>query len=183
MFKGCCGTPGTGKRRAKAAAAAGPAPLAKVQKMSRRDTDSVGDDLPMPAAAAPPRQREEAPAGAGEGATAPQPVGPGSSAGPPPAIGGLSAATQLQQPDKASTGPPVLVVMRHSIRLDTERPADDWADKASRPYDSPIADVRLPVAAAALLRPYSIGAGGCTLAARMAQLRSCVPPFAPVSNT
>jgi broad specificity phosphatase PhoE len=48
-----------------------------------------------------------------------------------------------------------VVVMRHSRRLD-EDSAATWVDKATRPYDTPIADRDLPVATATELRARGI---------------------------
>ena len=45
---------------------------------------------------------------------------------------------------------PILALMRHSMRLDGECDFasitdEQWHDRMSRPYDTPIADVELPV--------------------------------------
>jgi len=51
----------------------------------------------------------------------------------------------------------VLVVMRHSVRLDAALVAATWSDQEQRPYDSPISDWELPVAACSLLRSRGLG--------------------------
>eukprot|EP01063_Lacrimia_lanifica_P007436 TRINITY_DN1472_c0_g1_i2.p1 TRINITY_DN1472_c0_g1~~TRINITY_DN1472_c0_g1_i2.p1 ORF type:complete len:729 (+),score=206.12 TRINITY_DN1472_c0_g1_i2:51-2189(+) len=60
----------------------------------------------------------------------------------------------------ASSHSHTLVVMRHSIREDTDGWAKAsearWPDKRQRPFDPPISDRHLPVESARLLRPYGI---------------------------
>lgn len=51
----------------------------------------------------------------------------------------------------------VLVVMRHSVRLDTALEAATWPDMEQRPYDTPIKDWELPAAQCALLRSHGLG--------------------------
>ena len=54
-----------------------------------------------------------------------------------------------------SSAPGILVVMRHSVRLDSDATAT-WSDKDARPYDTPISDWRLPAEQAALLQRHSL---------------------------
>lgn len=51
----------------------------------------------------------------------------------------------------------LLVVMRHSVRLDAD-PDATWGDRETRPYDSPIVDSELPGAAAARLEALGLTA-------------------------
>ena len=48
-----------------------------------------------------------------------------------------------------------IIIMRHAPRLDDD-PNEDWLDKATRPYDTPISDFQLPLAQLDLLRPFNI---------------------------
>ena len=55
------------------------------------------------------------------------------------------------EPPAAASPSGVLVVMRHSVRLD-EDPAAEWEDKMRRPYDPPITDFVLPAQQARALK-------------------------------
>ena len=73
----------------------------------------------------------------------------------------------------------VLVVMRHSVRLDAALVAATWSDQEQRPYDSPISDWELPVAACSLLRVVDWGRSIQSWCRRFDvayRLRVCVPP-------
>ena len=70
---------------------------------------------------------------------------------PPTSVEGLAAG---QMGPEARGG--LLVVMRHSVRLDDDAGAA-WPDKRARPYDSPISDFALPVTQAQALLDAGLG--------------------------
>mmetsp|Transcript_16988 Transcript_16988/g.41720 ORF Transcript_16988/g.41720 Transcript_16988/m.41720 type:complete len:325 (+) Transcript_16988:150-1124(+) len=74
---------------------------------------------------------------------------------PSGADGGGAAATPSQPPPPTATDS-YMVVMRHSVRLD-EDPEAVWPDRATRPYDPPITDRKLPCEQAKLMLEKGFG--------------------------
>ncbi|KAJ9471452.1 hypothetical protein DIPPA_05231 [Diplonema papillatum] len=73
----------------------------------------------------------------------------------------IAVEEHASEPGEQRTGfDKVMVLMRHSVRLDSvgyeAASAELWPDKATRPHNSPIVDFDTPRATAALLRKYKI---------------------------
>lgn len=73
----------------------------------------------------------------------------------------------------------VLVVMRHSVRVDDDDTAT-WEDKEERPYDTPISDLELPAYQAAELAKHGLGTFDLIICS---PFRRCLETAAIVAGT